>query len=79
MKFKDIYRMGGDEVVVIDSPAKCREFIRSIRIGKGRDARKIEFLVQADGKQVTIDEASDWAVEQLAMELADALNKASAH
>lgn len=77
---KDVWKSGSDDVVIIDTPAKCREFIKSIRIGpKNEKARKIEFLEQADGKRVSIDEASDAQVEQVAMELADALNKASAH
>ena len=67
----------GDEIVILDTPAKCREFIKSARIGP--QGARVEYLEQADGKRVSIDDASDAQVEQVAAELAEALNKASAH
>lgn len=70
----------GDEVVILDTPAKCREFIKSARFPSDSGKENfITFLEQADGTRVSIDDASDAQIKQVASELAEALNKASAH
>lgn len=54
----------------LDSPSMCRDFLKQIRLGK--DGDRITFLQQSDGKQVSLDEASDEQVMQVANELAEA-------
>jgi hypothetical protein len=57
----------------LDSPAMCRDFLKSVRMGpKGS---KITELTQADGKVLSIDEASDAQVLELANDLADAMKQ----
>ena len=49
----------------------CRDFLKQVRIGPRGAA--ITELTQADGKVLTIDEASDEQVTQVANELAEAM------
>jgi hypothetical protein len=55
----------------LNSPSMCRDFLKQVRIGK--EGNQITYLQQADGKQVSIDEASDQQVLQVANELAEAI------
>lgn len=55
----------------LDSPKMCRDFLKSVRIGP--DENKIEFLEQEDGKRITLDDASDDQIMQVAAEIAEAI------
>lgn len=54
----------------LDSPSMCRDFLKSIRMGPW--GGRIEYLQQADGKQISIDDATDEQVLQVAREFAEA-------
>lgn len=58
----------------LDSPQMCRDFLKSVRVGDPPGAR-VEFLGQADGKQISIDEATDQQVMEAAAMVADAIEK----
>ena len=61
------------QVWKLNSPKMCRDFLKQVQIGPA--GSKITFLTQADGKQISLDEATDEQVMQVANELADALGK----
>jgi len=49
----------------------CRDFLRCLRFGTER--KRIEFLEQLDGREVSIDDATDDQVLQIAAQLAGAV------
>jgi hypothetical protein len=55
----------------LDSPKACRDFLKNVRIGE--EGIQITELTQADGKVVSIDEASDEAIVLLVNEMASAM------
>ncbi len=57
----------------LNSPSMCRDFLKQIRL----DGKEITVLTQADGKNVSIDEAADEAIMDLARELAHSMSEAS--
>lgn len=71
--------MPGDEVVSLDTPDQCREFIKSLRISNGKEESRITFFQLMDGTQVDIDDATDVQIVDLAIELTKILNKQNAH
>lgn len=60
----------------LNSPSMCRDFLKAVRFpSDSGEPNKITFLQQADGKQLSIDEASDEQVMQIANELAEAAER----
>ncbi len=57
----------------LNSPKMCRDFLKQVRIGPG--GAQITQLTQADGKVISIDEASDEQVIELCKDFSDALGK----
>jgi hypothetical protein len=53
----------------LDSPAMCRDFLKSLRWMENGEERRITWLGTASGKQIPIDEASDEQVMQIANDL----------
>lgn len=66
--------MSVDKFWDLSSPKMCRDFLKSVRIGP--EGNRITELTQADGKVVSIDEASDDAIVALVTDLAEAMCKA---
>jgi hypothetical protein len=62
-----------DHFWMLDSPSMRRDFLKKVRLGEV--GAKITFLRQADGKEVSVDEASDEQVLQVANEIALALER----
>jgi hypothetical protein len=54
----------------LSSPKMCRDFLKNVRFGP--EGSSITYLQQADGNQVSIDDATDEQVLQIAAELAEA-------
>jgi hypothetical protein len=61
------------QVWKLDSPKMCRDFLKRVRFGEGKH---ITHLTQADGKEVSLDDASDEQLLQVANEIAEAIGKA---
>lgn len=60
----------------LSNPAHCRDFLKALRFDNGtKEGSKITTLRQADGKEVTIDEASDEQVLELVNEFAQAMER----
>lgn len=57
----------------LSSPKMCRDFLKQVRFGP--QGAQITQLTQADGKVVTIDEATDEQVLQLCQEFAEAMGE----
>lgn len=57
----------------LNSPKMCRDFLKSLRFGPQGSA--ITELTQADGKTISVDDATDEQVLQVANELAEAMGK----
>jgi len=57
----------------LDSPSMCRDFLKYVCIGL--EGAKIEYLQQADGKRLSIDEATDEQVMELVQEIAEAIGR----
>ena len=57
----------------LSSPKMCRDFLKQVRIGP--TGAQIKELTQADGKTVSLDEATDEQVLQVANEIAEAIGK----
>lgn len=53
----------------LNSGPDCRDFLKALVLGGGA---RITFLQQADGRKVSIDEASDAQVMGVVQELAEA-------
>ena len=63
----------------LNNPAHCRDFLKALRFDNGtKKGSKVVDLKQADGKTVTIDEASDEAIIELVNEIAQAMERANA-
>lgn len=71
---------GGDEVIALDTPAKCREFLKNVRLGKKKgEETRITFVELSNGQQLSLDDAPDEIVVQLATVITRAMNKVGAH
>lgn len=56
----------------LSNPKQCRNFLKEVRIGK--EGAKITYLQQADGTEVSLDDASDDQILDVANQIAEAMN-----
>lgn len=56
----------------LDSPSQCRDFIKSARL----DGKQITTLTTESGKEISVDDASDEQVMEVAGWMAKAIEKA---
>lgn len=58
----------------LSKPKMCRHFLKNLRIGP--EGAKIEFLQTEDGGKISIDEATDEQILQVANDIAEAMEMA---
>lgn len=56
----------------LDSPSMCRDFLKQVRHGQP-PGKTIEYLETESGRRVSIDEASDEQVMQIANDIAESI------
>lgn len=60
----------------LSSPKMCRDFLKEVRFGDKKNPSRIEYFQTESGKQISIDEASDEQILEIAKDFAEAMEKA---
>lgn len=59
----------------LSSPKMCRDFLKNVRMGDPNNPSRITYFQTVSGDQISIDEASDEQVLEVAKQIAEAVER----